>query len=237
MASDVKQNSFAEEYGLPAGLKWWILLFPVVTLAGFAVCMSIDSIQDYAFALVEENAVVDWLTFVPAFVGSVLGIRLAWRMCQRGRGWKIWVFYLVFSLGLFFVAGEETSWGQDFFHFKSPKFFQEHNEQGDLTLHNLEGWNGKNHYLRIAFGVGGLVGLLLWKSEPFRDLASPHVLQVWFWLIIGKSLLDPHFAPHAGDTMPAYIVAKLSEVIEMLVAIAGLLYVWLNARRLARLTP
>lgn len=224
--------TFSENYSLPAGLERVIFFFPTVVLGGFAIVMSIESIQDYAFALVDENALVDYLTWVLALAGSVLGVRLAMRERQCGREKWIWLFYLAFALGLFFIAGEETSWGQDFFHFRSPEFFQHYNEQGDLTLHNLEGWNGANHILRMAFGVGGLVGLLAWKSDRFRDLAPPKILQVWFWLITGKSLLDFYFAPIAGETMPAYIIAKLSEVIEMLVAMAGLLYVWLNGRRL-----
>jgi hypothetical protein len=234
MANDPNLTSFAEEYDLPRGLKFWIFFFPIVVLGGFAVAMSIDSIQDYAFGLVDENALVDYLTWIPAFFGSVLGARLALRERKRGRETMIWLFYLVFAAGLFFIAGEETSWGQDFFHFQSPALFQKWNAQGDLTLHNLDGWNGKNHFLRIGFGVGGLIGLLLWKSQRLRDLAPPRVLQVWFWLIIGKSLLDIHFGPIMSDTVPAYIIGQLSEVIEMLVAIAGLLYVWLNGRRLGR---
>jgi hypothetical protein len=80
-----------------------------------------------------------------------------------------------------------------------------------------------------------LIGLLAWKSERFRDVAPPKALQVWFWLIALKSVLDIHFIAAAGESMPAYIISELSEVIEMLIAMAGLLYVWLNGRRLARL--
>jgi hypothetical protein len=62
---------------------------------------------------------------------------------RRGREKLIWLFYLVFAIGLIFIAGEETSWGQYFFHFHTPGFFERHNEQDDLTLHNLDGMNGR----------------------------------------------------------------------------------------------
>lgn len=228
-------ESFAEQYGLPDGLKWWIILFPLVVFASFAVAMSIDAIQDYAFALVKENNIVDWLTSGPALAGGILGITLAMREHRRGKDKLIWVFYLVFAIGLIFIAGEETSWGQDFFHYRTPGFFERHNEQGDVTLHNLDGMNARNHYLRLAFGVGGLIGLLLRKSERLRDIAPPRALQVWFWLFAVKSVLDIFFISSAGETMPSYILSELSEVIEMLIAMAGFLYVWLNGRRLARL--
>jgi hypothetical protein len=231
----MKTESFAEQYGLPAAIRWWIVLFPIVVFALFTVAMSLDVTQDFAFNLVKENNVVDWLTSAPAFIGGVLGLRLAMQERRRGKEKMIWLFYFVFALGLIFIAGEETSWGQDFFHFRTPGFFERHNEQGDLTFHNLEGWQGKNHLLRLAFGVGGLVGLRAWKSERFRDVAPPIALRVWFWLIVAKSVLDIYTKAYPPEPMPAFIVYQLSEVVEMLVAMAGLLYVWLNGRRLGRL--
>lgn len=227
------EQTFSEQYRLPGGLKWWIVLFPLVIFALFAFAMSLDATQDFAFKLVKENNVVDWLTSGPALLGGILGVLLALRERERGKEPLLWLFYLVFALGLLLLAGEETKWGQDFFRYRSPGFFERYNEQGDVSLHNLDGMNARNHYLRLAFGAGGLIGLLAWKTKRFRDLAPPRVLQVWFWLIALKSVLDIFFISSAGKTMPSYIVMELSEVIEMLVAIAGLLYVWLNGRRLA----
>ncbi len=226
--------SFAEEYQLPASLERWIVLFPTVVFVLFAVTMSFDATQDYAFALVKENNLVDALTWVPALLGGVLGVILAVRERRRGREWVIWFFYLIFALGLFFLAGEETSWGQDFHQYKTPDFFERRNEQGEVSLHNLEGWQGKNHLLRLAFGAGGLIGLRAGKSERFRDIAPPIALRVWFWLMVAKSVLDIYIKAYPPAPMPAFIISQLSEVVEMLVAMAGLLYVWLNGRRLAR---
>jgi hypothetical protein len=236
METEAKPKSFSDEYGLPSSSWLWIIFFPIVVFTLFAITMSIDKTQDYAFALVKEDALVDWLTWIPALVGGVLGIVLAVRERRRGRGLAVWLFYLIFAVGLIFIAGEETSWGQDFYRYQTPGFFARHNEQGDLTLHNLDGMNGRNHFLRLGFGAGGLIGLLGWKSERFRDIAPPRALQVWFWLIALKSVLDIHFISSAGGNMPSYIISELSEVIEMLIAMAGLLYVWLNGRRLARLS-
>jgi hypothetical protein len=237
MNPGAEPQSFVEQYGLPVSLKRWIILFPIVVFGLFALAMSLDATQDYAFALVKENNVVDWLTWVPALTGGVLGVRVAMHQRQCGKEKVIWIFYLLFALGLLFLAGEETSWGQDFYHYQTPRFFENWNEQGDVTLHNLDGLNGRNHFLRLGFGVGGLIGLLAWKSERFRDVAPPAALHVWFWLIAVKSALDIYFIASAGESLPAYIISELSEIIEMLVAMAGLLYIWLNGRRLACLSP
>ncbi len=233
----VANEGFVQQYALPASWERWIIIFPIAVFALLAVAMSFGATQDYAFALVKENKAVDWFTWVSALLGGVLAVIAAIRARQHGSQILIWLFYLLFALGLIFIAGEETSWGQDFYHYRSPDFFERWNEQGDVTLHNLNGINGRNHFLRLAFGAGGLIGLLAWKSERFRDVAPPRPLQTWFWLIALKSTLDVFAVSRAGGSMSAYIIAELSEVIEMLVAMAGLLYVWLNGRRLERLSP
>jgi hypothetical protein len=228
-------RSFTAQYGLPAAWKYVIVVFPIIIFIGFAIAMYPESTQDYAFALVEDNSVVDALTFVPAFAGGIVALFVANRLRWRGREKLLWMFYLALGLGLIFIGGEETSWGQNFFHYHTPEIFQRWNEQGEVTLHNVDGLNDRNHFLRLAFGAGGLIGLLMWKSARFRDLAPPRALAIWFWLIALKSALDIFTTSRAGTSMNAYIIAQLSEVIEMLIAIAGLLYLWLNLRRMKRL--
>jgi hypothetical protein len=41
------------------------------------------------------------------------------------------------GLGSFFVCGEEISWGQRIFNFKTSAYFQEHNSQDEENIHNL----------------------------------------------------------------------------------------------------
>jgi hypothetical protein len=50
-----------------------------------------------------------------------------------------WRFVLLpFLLGLFFIAaaGEETSWGQDYFHYSTPSFLGD-NLEGESNIHNM----------------------------------------------------------------------------------------------------
>ena len=227
-------RSFAAQYALPTSLERCIVLFPLIVFGLFGAAMWLESTQDYAFALVEDNGPVDWLTFVPAFAGGILGLNLSMRARRVGRGRLVWLFYLTFAIGLLFIGGEETSWGQNLFHYQTPELFDRWNEQGEVTVHNLDGLNDRNHFLRLAFGVGGLIGLVAWKSARFADLAPPRALRTWFWLIALKSVLDVFVVRSAAVSMKAYIMAEMSEVVEMLIAMAGLLYVWLNSRRLAR---
>jgi len=47
-----------------------------------------------------------------------------------------WYFVLL-TLALFYVSGEEISWGQRIFSFSTPALLQEHNLQHEANLHNL----------------------------------------------------------------------------------------------------
>jgi hypothetical protein len=54
------------------------------------------------------------------------------------------ILLLGFSI-LFFVAfGEEISWGQRVFGLKSPTLFSEKNRQGEINIHNLEIFHGRD---------------------------------------------------------------------------------------------
>jgi hypothetical protein len=50
----MKTESFAEQYGLPARVRWWIVLFPIVVFGLFTIAMSLDATQDFAFNLVKK---------------------------------------------------------------------------------------------------------------------------------------------------------------------------------------
>lgn len=47
------------------------------------------------------------------------------------------LFFLVLALGCFYVSMEEISWGQRVLNLATPDFFQKHNIQNEINLHNL----------------------------------------------------------------------------------------------------
>lgn len=194
--------------------------------------MCIDSIQDFGFQMVQEGYPVEVLTSVSAFWGGILGLALAASAIRHKASILTTGFYALFALGLIFLGGEEVSWGQDFLGYATPDLIGSVNTQHEMTLHNIEGWQGKNHLLRLAFGLGGLVGILLGRVQFFRPIAAPPLLHAWFFLIVLKSLVDIYVKDHEVGDMTFYIVNQMSEVVELMVSLAGLLYVWLNRRML-----
>lgn len=194
--------------------------------------MSIPAIQDFGFQLVQEGHPVEVLTSVCALWGGIIGVALAASAYRHQESALTILFYMVFALGLIFLGGEEMAWGQDILDYSTPDFIGRVNTQHEMTLHNIEGWQGRNHLLRLSFGLGGLAGILLGRLRAFRSIAAPRLLHAWFALIVLKSLIDIYVKSHEVGDMTWYIINQMSEVVEMMVSMAGLLYVWLNRRML-----
>lgn len=66
---------------------------------------------------------------------------------------------VAFALSCFYIAGEEHSWGQWFFHWDTPEFWGEFNRQNETNLHNTSPLFNQlpQKVLQIAIVVGGLV--------------------------------------------------------------------------------
>lgn len=86
--------------------------------------------------------------------------------------------YLLLSIGLLLVAGDELSWGQRAFNGSTPEWIMSWNYQDETTFHNIvdEG------YLAAFYLLVGFYG-------AFSRLLVPKSLKVQYWLATG--LLTP----------------------------------------------
>lgn len=212
----------------------WALLAaaPIAIAGGFALLAAMPGTRDEMFLLREENHLVEFLTFACLLLGGILAALLARRIWVRREGTVLTGYYALFAAGLLVTAMEEVAWTQAFFHFDTPFGWGDINRQGELTLHNLPVLHGHNDNLRLAFGIGGLVGVALRRNRRFWRLGAPPVLMPWFLTISLASGLDL-YRKHAtfgvdGDA----VVTMLSEVVELLIGAAAVIYIWLNGRRL-----
>ncbi len=78
-----------------------------------------------------EDLVGEWAQFWFFATAFLFALRLA-----RVRSPYRWYFALL-AVSLFYVSGEEISWGQRIFSFATPTLLQEHNLQHEANLHNL----------------------------------------------------------------------------------------------------
>ena len=85
---------------------------------------------------VEEDGPIEWPTEIPLFIIFIACIVYLFKYARRKNVW-FFIVYLLIGLGSFFVFGEEISWGQRIFSFKTSTYFQEHNTQDEENIHNL----------------------------------------------------------------------------------------------------
>lgn len=220
-------------YNLKPSWTYALVAAPFIFLFAFALLLVLPPTREVALWLLDENRPVELLTFVALLGGGVFGLALALRLRGRVSRWTLG-FYSLFALALFVVGMEEVAWGQSFFKFETPPAVEALNAQGELTLHNLEGLQGHSELFRLLFGVGGLGGVWLGRRAAFRAVAAPTLLLPWFLVISAHAALDAYddlfpFAPEVTTLM-----RQTSEVVELLIGIAGLLYLWLNARKLTQ---
>jgi hypothetical protein len=109
---------------------------------------------------------------------------------------KIWIG--LGALGCLYIAGEEISWGQWFFHWSTPEVWQAVNDQGETNLHNISSWFDQKPRLLLEIGVvtGGLVLPWLLRRRP---ALVPSWLQV---------LTPP---PRLGVIAALYVFVRLAD--------------------------
>ncbi len=215
-----------------------IFIAPFLILGLFFFLISYPPTQDFAALMTFPNYPIEWVTFASSLAGGILSWRLAFRLRTSGESALIWGFYLIFGLGLIWTAGETSAWGQQVLGYRTPAWMQARNAQGQMTLHNMYGWQDHNHWLRTVFSLGGFVGILLQRSPRYRKIAAPAILFSWFLAIGIKCGLDFWTKGFPAEIewhweMFKWIVNRASKVAKMLVGIAAFLYVWLNGRWLA----
>jgi hypothetical protein len=117
------------------GKVWSLKLYsiPLIVFTLFSILSLLIFNNEAYRKLVQEDGIVEWLTFVFLLMASVfflLGF-LKYRS----------IFFLLFSILFVFGAMEEISWGQRVFRFNTPEIIYKENVQKEFNLHNLEIFN------------------------------------------------------------------------------------------------
>lgn len=225
-------SATAAHDGIGERAAWVITLFPLVLVGAFSLGLAFPPSRDPAFWLLQENRPVELLTFVVLVAAGITGISYANTLRKVEAGLFSVGFLFLFSLCLLAIGGEEVSWGQKFFAFETPAIFREINAQGELTLHNIKALQEFLEILPLAFGLGGLMGLYLARFPALRDICPPLSLMPAFLVIAGVSAIDLFHEFVIIFPKLDILINALDEVIELLVAISGYLFVTMVARRL-----
>ena len=195
---------------------------PLVISVFFVLGMANSRLRRHMLPHLRENGPLELATFFVCFIAGVLGLLAALESRKINPWWKT-TFFTLFGLGLLFVALEEIAWGQTFFGFGTPEFFESHNQQQEITLHNLGGAHGKSHYLYMVFGLGGLIGAFMpWPQ--LRDLRVPRIAVSTLIVISLLTALEFIHNTFELDWSARGIGRKSPELIEFWIACVGFVY-------------
>jgi hypothetical protein len=133
--------------------KKYELLFYGILLVHLIVAIIIAAVdpQGYEQGMAREDGYVEWLTVLALVSGTVLCFQRVITL-RKEKGFMFLFFTFLLGLIFLFGAGEEISWGQRIFDWTPGEFFQKHNVQSEMNIHNLT-IKGKR-INKIVFGKG-----------------------------------------------------------------------------------
>jgi hypothetical protein len=222
---------------------FWLLAIVLAPLAitSLLTVFSLPVFYDLHPYFWGESKLVENLQF-PAFLfAGILGLTLAWRTWIRKEKTWISLFYVLFGLGLIFIAGEEVAWGQQFLGFRTPEFVQSFNVQNEFTLHNFSALQDHTDFLNLIFGIAGLIGIQLGAYRQLKRVSIDSSLTSWFSLILILGAFGVGFDLFL-DGRPLNYPAEYpfhiqTETAELLIGMGSALYLWLNLRKFAPNLP
>jgi len=216
-------------YRLSGQVVQWVLITPFF-LALLLTILSTSPFLDIHPIIWGENKLVESIQFPIFALAGIQSLVIAWHTKKQMEKHIIWGLYTIFGLGMLFIALEEVAWGQQFFGFKAPAFMLDMNVQNEFTFHNVEILQDRTDILNLGFGIGGLVGLWLGKQQRFRQIGVPRILSPWLFLIITTSLIGVWVDLFVEIRPVNYSIHIQTETAELMIAITGFLYAWLNFR-------
>jgi hypothetical protein len=171
----------------------------------------------------ENLQVVLWtITFILGFAV----MRRRWQNDEK----LIAVLYGILNVGIFFLIGEELSWGQRIFGWATSPEFAAINKQHETNIHNIHGVGDTFKWVHVLIGAyGTILPLLVIGSKnlavyqkKLAALVPPLTLLPFFALPLVWRLYVNLFEPPPRFT---FVVAEYSEVIELILACGFLLFI------------
>ena len=223
----------AEASHIKKHTAYFIMLAPVIIMFFETIFLAYPGTRALSVWMHQENHPIEIITFLVFLMAGIMGLRLSYKIKMSTEKSLVYGFYLFFSIALLFIAMEEIAWGQWFIGFETPAAWKSINMQGETTLHNIVGLQGKSEIFQLIFGFGGLLGILLSYYPRFEKIGSSILLLPWFIIIILYATLDLY-----NDFIPIqarfdYYINMTDELIELLIALASLLYIQLNSRKMS----
>jgi hypothetical protein len=146
---------------------WWWLAVPMVCALGLIAAFRLDPAWYDRYVIPEGYGVLELSQFIIMLVALAIAVSLLFNPFVRRRPFVLTV-TIISALSCLYIAGEEMSWGQHFFHWNTPEYWAQVNRQGETNLHNtyavFEKW--PRAVLEIGVFIGGLLVPLVAAFDP-----------------------------------------------------------------------
>lgn len=181
--------------------------------------------HDYYIQSEKESGLVELLTPIALLPGIFFGL-MALRLRQHlpTRNSAIWLGMV--TLGAFYMAGEEISWGQWLFYWDTPDAFMEINDQQETNLHNTSAWlDQKPRLLLELWALSG--ALYAWRNLFVKRRLDVAKTSYWFWptlplawtgLLSALVMLPERIKDWWGIKMTAPFDIRVTETQELVLA-------------------
>jgi hypothetical protein len=217
---------------------WWWLVIPVAVALFIVGSYQLAPDWYHRRILPEGYGALEFTQFVLALSAMFIAALLLFRPFVRARP-LVFAVALIGALGSLYIAGEEMSWGQHFFHWNTPEYWAMVNRQQETNLHNTYYVFEKlpRSILEIGVVVGGLiVPLAAWLYPWLRACRVSLLLPPA--AIVPTALIAMLFKGldrlQQLDVMAAP-VARPSESVELYLYFFILLYFIVYRRRIGEL--
>ncbi|MGZ5190496.1 MAG: hypothetical protein ACXWCZ_05715 [Flavisolibacter sp.] len=162
-------------YKLSLTEKIILALVVIVIATGFALFFfNIPLFNQYVI----EDGLVEWLTVAGLFFACLVCFSRFFKLFGKRSWWFLTVCFLLGAF-LFFVSGEEISWGMRILNIKPSEFFEKNNAQAETNFHNLVVNGVKINKLvfsliiSVVFGIYlVVVPLLFEKNKNVRNFLN-----------------------------------------------------------------
>ena len=107
------------------------------------------------------------LTGALAFLAGIVSLVAFFHPAIRSN-WKVRGWLLAFFISMLYFAGEDLNWGQYYFGWDAPEYFQVHNREHETNLHNMNPWFNQKPRLVVELWllIACIAVPLGWRLPP-----------------------------------------------------------------------
>ncbi len=173
---------------MPANsIKKLIFWIPIILFASFIFLKLFFS--DAYLKMIQEDSTIEDFQAGFYFLSFLVAMIITFRYLVR-RSYAMTGMYFLFAIAMLMICFEEISWGQRIFEIQNPDYFEEHNTQKEISIHNLTLFQ---HLISEVYILIGFYGAFTWliipllisqeKVEKIKFLYPPWYISSFFLVV------------------------------------------------------